>query len=80
MTWQKYIHRRPEVLVGKPVFIGTRVSVEMILEELAAGASEQEIVAAHPSITVEHIRAALEYAAASLRRDEVVFLEAEPAT
>ena len=79
MKWQDYIHRRPEVLVGKPVFIGTRISVEMILEELAAGATEDEIVKSHPSITVKHIRAALEYAAASLRRDEVVFLDAEPA-
>ncbi len=79
MKWQKFIHRRPEILVGKPVFIGTRISVEMILEELAAGATESDIATAHPGITAEHIRAALEYAAASLRRDEVVFLDLEPA-
>jgi uncharacterized protein (DUF433 family) len=78
MKWQDYIHRRPGILVGKPIFIGTRISVEMILEELAAGATEAEIGEAHPGITVQHIRAALEYAAASLRRDEVVFLDAEP--
>jgi uncharacterized protein (DUF433 family) len=79
MRWQDYIHRKPEILVGKPTFIGTRISVEMVLEEMAAGATQEQVVAAHPSITVDHIRAALEYAAASLRRDEVVFLEAEPA-
>jgi uncharacterized protein (DUF433 family) len=79
MQWQKFIHRNPEVLVGKPTFIGTRISVEMVLEEMAAGATENQIVAAHPSITVEHVRAALEYAAASLRSDEIVFLEAETA-
>ena len=80
MKWQDFIHRKPEIRVGKPVFIGTRVSVEMILEELAAGAMEKDIAEAHPGITGQHIRAALEYAAASLRRDEIVFLDTEPVT
>jgi uncharacterized protein (DUF433 family) len=77
--WQDYIHCKADVLVGKPVFIGTRISVEMILEEMAAGATEEQIFKAHPSITPEHIRAALAYAAASLRQDEIVFLEPEAA-
>jgi uncharacterized protein (DUF433 family) len=79
MRWQDYVRRDPKILVGKPTFIGTRISVEMVLEELSAGATAEEIVKSHPSITIEHIRAALAYAAASLRRDEVVFLDAEPA-
>lgn len=78
MKWQDYIHRKPGVLVGKPVFIGTRISVEMVLEEMSDGATEDQIVTAHPPVTREHIRAALAYAAASLKSDEVVFLEADP--
>jgi uncharacterized protein (DUF433 family) len=78
MDWRAYIQRNPEILLGKPTFIGTRISVEMVLDEMAAGASDEEIVTAHPSLRREHLRAATAFAAASLRMDEVVFLEPEP--
>ena len=80
MKWQNFIHQDPKVLRGKPVFIGTRIAVEMILEELAAGDSEDQILKSYPHLTHEHVLAALAYAAASLRRDETVFLEANVAT
>jgi len=76
MRWQNYIHQAPGVLCGKPVFIGTRISVEMVLEEMAAGDDVKEVMEAYPRLTEQHVRAALDYAAASLRRDETVFLEA----
>jgi uncharacterized protein (DUF433 family) len=76
MKWQNYIHQNPKILLGKPVFIGTRLSVEMILDEMAAGDSMEQVLKAYPHLTPEHLRAALAYAAASLRRDETVFLEA----
>jgi uncharacterized protein (DUF433 family) len=76
MRWQDYIHQDPQILVGKPVFIGTRISVEMVLEEMAAGDSPEQITKSYPHITSDHVRAALAYAAAALRQDETVFLEA----
>ncbi len=76
MKWQDYIHQNPKILLGKPVFIGTRLSVEMILEEMAAGDTVEQVLKSYPQLTPDHIKAALAYAAASLRRDETVFLEA----
>ncbi|HVT82503.1 MAG TPA: DUF433 domain-containing protein [Phycisphaerae bacterium] len=76
MRWQDYIHQTPTILLGKPVFVGTRISVEMILEELGAGDSIEDICRNYPHLTPDHVRAACAYAAASLKRDETVFLEA----
>lgn len=52
----------PEILAGKPVIRGTRLAVEFILELLAAGQSESEIVANYPGLTREDILACLSYA------------------
>jgi uncharacterized protein (DUF433 family) len=52
----------PEVLAGKPVITGTRVAVEFILEVLAAGESENELVTNYPGLTREDILACLSYA------------------
>jgi uncharacterized protein (DUF433 family) len=61
----------PEVLSGKPIVMGTRISVEMILEWLASGATPEEIVAEYEHLTVLDIQEALRYAAASMH-DTVV--------
>ncbi len=52
----------PEVAFGKPVIAGTRIAVELILEELAAGDTIDDILDAHPHLTREQLQAALEYA------------------
>jgi uncharacterized protein (DUF433 family) len=52
----------PEVLAGKPVIRGTRLAVELILELLAAGQSESQILANYPGLTREDILACLAYA------------------
>ncbi|NOT53266.1 MAG: DUF433 domain-containing protein [Deltaproteobacteria bacterium] len=57
----------PSVMMGKPVIAGTRITVELILEKLAAGETAEEIIEAHPRLTREAIRAALTYAAKALR-------------
>ena len=59
----------PAVMMGKPVVAGTRITVELILEKLAAGESVEQIVEAHPRLTPEAIRAALDFAARALRAD-----------
>ncbi len=65
------IESRPDVLAGKPVIAGTRVSVELILEKLAAGEVVDDILKAHPRVTREAIYAALEFAAEALKADVV---------
>ena len=61
----------PDVMGGKPVVSGTRITVELILEKLAAGESEAQILEAHPRLEADSIRAALEFAAKALRADVV---------
>ena len=63
MNYQKYIERRPDVLVGKPVIKGTRISVELIVRKLADGYSFADLIKQYPHLSDEQIRAALEYAA-----------------
>ncbi len=78
MRWQDHIEQRPGVMAGKPVVRGTRITVELILERLAAGATEADVVEAFPHLRPEHIRAAQGFAAAALATDETVFLESVP--
>ena len=58
----------PAVMMGKPVIVGTRITVELILEKLAAGETIEQILEAHPRLTREGISAALAYAAKVIRR------------
>ena len=58
-------------MMGKPVVAGTRITVELILEKLAAGESPEQLIDAHPRLTRQAISAALEFAAQALRADVV---------
>jgi len=59
----KRISIDPKVCFGKPCIRGTRIWVSLIVDNLAAGIPEEEILKAYPSLTKEDIRAALAYAA-----------------
>lgn len=59
------------VLGGKPCIRGTRLSVQFILELLASGASETDIVAAYPQLSAEAVRAAVAYAARGMKNEVV---------
>ncbi len=61
MNWQEHITANPEVLVGKPIIKGTRLSVDFILELLANGWPESEILRNYPGLTLEDIRVCLAY-------------------
>jgi uncharacterized protein (DUF433 family) len=61
----------PKIMMGKPVIAGTRITVELILEKLAAGESIEQILSEHPRLTTEGIRAAIAFAAEALRADVV---------
>ena len=72
MNWQDYIEQRPDVMMGKPVFKGTRLTVEHILREIGNGISEADLLREYPRLTPQHIRAASLYAAALIALDESV--------
>jgi uncharacterized protein (DUF433 family) len=76
---KKIIVSDPKVMMGKPVIAGTRITVELILEKLAAGETIEQILDAHPRLTREAIQAALAFAAESLKAD-VVYPIAETGT
>ncbi len=75
MNWQDFIEVRPDVALGKPIFKGTRLTVEFVLERLADGATADDLAQNYVGLTPEHVRAAIAYAAAVLRRDELVYSE-----
>lgn len=65
----------PRVKLGKPVIRGTRITVESILDRLAAGESLEDLQSSHPLLTPEAVRAALAFAAEALRADVVYPLD-----
>ncbi len=73
MAWQDYIEERPDVMMGKPVFKGTRLTVEHVLTELGRGVDQAELLRGHPRLTPEHIRASLLYAAAVIGMEETLY-------
>jgi len=62
MPWRERIVIDEEILAGKPVIRGTRIAVEFILDLLAAGQSESEILSNYPGLTREDVLACLSYA------------------
>jgi uncharacterized protein (DUF433 family) len=75
---ERLIQSNPSVMMGKPVIAGTRITVEHILEKLAAGEAVEQILDAHPQLTKDAIHAALDFAAKALKAD-VVYPIAESA-
>jgi uncharacterized protein (DUF433 family) len=61
----------PRIMMGKPVIRGTRITVELILEALAAGEPVDQLLESYPHITVEGIQAALAFAAGAVRAQTV---------
>jgi uncharacterized protein (DUF433 family) len=55
-------------MMGKPVFKGTRLTVEHILNELSTGITQEELLANYPTLRPEHLRAAMLYAAALMNQ------------
>jgi uncharacterized protein (DUF433 family) len=58
MHWRDYIEEYPEIMLGKPVFKGTRITVETVLQRLEDGWSEKDLFNAFPRLTHEHLTAA----------------------
>jgi len=70
--WASRVVTNPDILTGKPIVAGTRISVELILDCMASGWSVDKVVEAYPHITPEDVLAALAFAADVLRRKPFV--------
>lgn len=71
MNWQDRITIDPKILLGKPVIKGTRIAVEFVIDLLAQGWSESEILRNYPGLTHEDIIACLRYAGETLHSEKV---------
>ena len=72
MNWRDHIIVDPTVLAGKPVVKGTRISVELILDRLADGWSQDDILAAYPQLTREQVLAAVRFASELFKEERFV--------
>lgn len=72
MEWKDRITSDPKILFGKAVIKNTRISVDLLLEKLAAGITKDELLLAYPRITVNDIQAALLFAAESAKHEKVI--------
>ena len=75
MKLPERIEVRSDVQIGKPCIKGTRIPVYIVLQKLAAGETESELLNLYPQITAEDIRACLQYAAA-IASEEILLAEA----
>jgi uncharacterized protein (DUF433 family) len=66
MDWRAHITADPKVLVGKPIIRGTRLSVDFLLELLATGWTQEQLLDSYPALTPESLRAVFAYARESV--------------
>lgn len=71
-NWTSRIEAKTDVCHGKPRIRGTRIMVSVVLDNLAEGLTPEEIVEEYPPLTLEDVRAAISYAAALTREEEMV--------
>ena len=69
----------PEIMMGKPTIKGTRITVQLILEELGEGLSVEDVLRAHPHLTREQVLAALRFAADYMDNEDIMFGSSEAA-
>jgi len=75
MDWRERVTVDPLVCHGKACIKGTRVMVSVILDNLAAGVSEKDILRSYPSLTPQDIQASIAYAA-ELARERIILVPA----
>lgn len=71
MNWHEYISSDPDILVGKPVIKGTRIAVDFILDLLAQGWTEQEILDNYPALSKQVIQAVFAFALECMRDERI---------
>lgn len=73
VRWQDYVEERRDVMLGKPVFKGTRLTVEHVLRELGTGISAEELLRNYPRLQAEHLQAAMQYASDVLAMEQTIY-------
>ncbi|KJR41590.1 protein of unknown function DUF433 [Candidatus Magnetoovum chiemensis] len=68
---EAYIISDPNIMMGKPVIAGTRITVELILEKLAAGETKEQLIEEHPALTIDAVNSALDFESKALKADVV---------
>lgn len=76
MDWRQYIHSDPEILLGKPVVKGTRLSVDFLLRLFAAGWTEEQVLENYPTLTPESLRAVFAFAAECMSEEALYAIPA----
>lgn len=74
MNYTEFIVSKPDVMLGKPVIRGTRITVELIIQKLSEGASHQQLLEAYPTLTANDILAALAYASEVISNETIIAL------
>lgn len=69
--WQNYILADPAVMMGKPVFTGTRIPVDLVFEKIAAGESIEQILEAYPRLTRQAVMASFGFVSDWLKSDVI---------
>ena len=72
MDISKHLAMNSKIMMGKPVILGTRIPVELILRKLGEGATEKELCEAYPRLTINDIRAVMIFAADMIAHDELI--------
>jgi len=70
MNWRKRIVVDPEVLLGKPIIKGTRISVEFVIDLLARGRTAEQILKEYDHLAIEDVQACLAYAGDLIRKEK----------
>ena len=71
MDWKEHIVVNPEILVGKPIIKGTRISVEFLLDCFASGWSYDDILESYPHLCREQVQAAVAFAAELFKEERI---------
>ncbi len=72
MNFYDYITRNPNILLGKPIIKGTRISVELVLKKMSEGATVNDLLKEYPNLTEQQIYAVLAYSSAIIGNDDLL--------
>ncbi len=72
MNYKERIISNPDIMLGKPIIKGTRITVELILTKLSDGMTMEELLQAYPHLLKEDIFAALSYSADVISKEEMI--------
>ena len=77
IDWRKFIHSDPDILLGKPVVKGTRLSVEFILGLFSEGWTDRQILDNYPTLTQEGLRAVFAFTTECMREESLYSIPAK---